>query len=75
MNLCVNGERMEIDFDEMLPTLLTLFHLLKLSLEGRFVELNGDIYNSDLFSTVVLKEGDVVEIIQFMGGGDLPIHI
>ncbi len=33
------------------------------------VELNGDIVPKAAFPEVVLKEGDVVEIVSFVGGG------
>lgn len=33
------------------------------------VELNGAILDRKLFGTTVLKEGDCVEFLYFMGGG------
>ena len=33
------------------------------------VELNEEIIKRDTYDTTMLKEGDVVEILQFMGGG------
>ncbi len=33
------------------------------------VELNEEIIKRDTYDTAVLKDGDVVEILQFMGGG------
>lgn len=33
------------------------------------VELNGDIVPKATFPDVVLKEGDIVEIVSFVGGG------
>ena len=33
------------------------------------VELNEEIIKRDTYDTTVLKDGDVVEILQFMGGG------
>lgn len=33
------------------------------------VELNGDILNRKTFETTVLKAGDKVEFLYFMGGG------
>jgi thiamine biosynthesis protein ThiS len=55
-----------------LPTSLTiesLFTTLELDPTHRIVEVNGEIYNKDAFSSVTLKNNDSVEIIQFMGGG------
>ena len=33
------------------------------------VELNEEIIKRDTYDTTVQKDGDVVEILQFMGGG------
>lgn len=33
------------------------------------VELNDEILPKSLYDETVLKDGDVVEIVQFMGGG------
>ena len=33
------------------------------------VELNEEIIKRETYDTTVLKDGDVVEILQFMGGG------
>ena len=33
------------------------------------VELNDEINKRETYDTTVLKDGDVVEILQFMGGG------
>ena len=33
------------------------------------VELNGDIVPKATFAQVILKAGDVVEIVSFVGGG------
>lgn len=34
------------------------------------VELNGDILDRHIFQTTTLKEGDKVEFLYFMGGGN-----
>ena len=41
------------------------------------VELNEEIIKRDTYDTTVLKDGDVVEILQFMGGeaADVAIEI
>ena len=33
------------------------------------VELNGEILNKNEFESVVFKDGDVAEIVNFVGGG------
>lgn len=37
--------------------------------ESIVIELNGEILNRNNYSSVVLQENDVVEILMFMGGG------
>jgi sulfur carrier protein len=33
------------------------------------VECNGDIVDRDAYTSVSLNEGDVIELVQFVGGG------
>lgn len=33
------------------------------------VELNGEILKKDLYSSVILKDGDKLEVVSFVGGG------
>lgn len=33
------------------------------------VELNGDIVRRDDYGATVLRDGDVVEVVRFVGGG------
>ncbi|RAP29825.1 thiamine biosynthesis protein ThiS [Candidatus Marinamargulisbacteria bacterium SCGC AG-414-C22] len=70
MELSVNGEVVSLTFTTMEPNLIDLFVVLSVDTEGRFVELNGHIYEPDSFHQVKVKEGDSIEIIQFMGGGN-----
>ena len=62
----INGERREIG------TSLSVAQLLEeLSLRpGRVViELNRDVLPRDAYQNTLLKEGDAVEIVHFVGGG------
>lgn len=34
------------------------------------VELNGDIVRKDEFETIEITEGDRIEVVHFVGGGD-----
>jgi sulfur carrier protein len=34
------------------------------------VEINGVIIERDKFATHIINDGDVVEVVQFMGGGN-----
>lgn len=67
MDITINGEIHQIPMG--VSTLSDLFEYLDLKSQGRIVELNGTLYMPPNFSTVHLSELDVVEIIQFMGGG------
>jgi sulfur carrier protein len=62
----INGERREIG------TSLSVAELLEeLSIRpGRVViELNRDVLPRDAYQNTLLKEGDAVEIVHFVGGG------
>lgn len=66
MVIQVNGEKREVLGG------LTVERLLKeLGIRpGRVVvELNRDVISRDAHGTIFLKEGDAVEIVQFVGGG------
>lgn len=66
MRLTVNGEMREV------PDSATIADLLAcLEIEGRrvAVERNREIAPRSLWAEVRLKEGDQLEIVQFVGGG------
>ena len=64
--LTVNGET--YPFSEKLMVSSLLGEISKNS--GMIVvEVNGEIIPSELFSKVLLNEGDCIEIIHFVGGG------
>jgi thiamine biosynthesis protein ThiS len=64
--LQVNGKRVELDG----PTLLTVY-LARLGADPRSVavEHNGEIIEREGYATLVLKDGDRVEIVRMVGGG------
>jgi thiamine biosynthesis protein ThiS len=66
MTLTVNGETRHAPDGLPLQVLLDERHLSA----GRVVvELNGAIIRSEAFPTIRLAAGDVLEIVQFVGGG------
>ena len=69
MRLTVNGDISQYAFPDKGTTISDLFHHLNLKETGRFVEINGRIFKEDTFSKTTIKDGDIIEIIQFMGGG------
>ncbi|MEC8126576.1 MAG: sulfur carrier protein ThiS [Pseudomonadota bacterium] len=65
MHISVNGEVEQIE-----PQSLESYLSHKLLLGRRIaVERNGDIVPKSQFSDVILKDGDVLEIVHAIGGG------
>ena len=67
MKVRVNGEIKEID-----GSVKNISQLLKfLGVDERFVavELNREVVYKEDFAHTVLKDGDTVEIVSFVGGG------
>ena len=63
--MTINGEKLEfkeLKFSELLK---------QRGLEAKFValELNGEVISMDKFESLVLKENDKAEIVNFVGGG------
>ena len=67
MNIILNGKRMILD--DQVKSGNDLLIYLGIKSEFRIFEYNGDIINSKVFCTTCFKENDVIEIVQFMGGG------
>ena len=66
MNIVVNGDPMELPDPTKVADLLTQ---LRLKPELVVVELNLNILKREELTKAVLKEGDQVEIVHFVGGG------
>ena len=66
MNVTVNGENQTIDDGR---TVLDLLNSLNLKAESTVVERNGDILERTSFGDISLSEGDVLELVRFVGGG------
>lgn len=66
MEIRLNGEMRAVRDDLSVADLIA-----HLGLGGRrvAVELNRDILSRDLFPSTRLAPGDVVEVVQFVGGG------
>lgn len=66
MRLTVNGETRDAPDSATLADLLAL-----LGIEGKrvAVERNREIAPRSLWTSIVLSEGDQLEIVQFVGGG------
>jgi sulfur carrier protein len=71
MNLYINGEARAFA-DSATPadfTLAALVESLEMKPDRVAVELNRDIVPRDLWPQTVLKDGDRLEIVHFVGGG------
>jgi len=66
MKVKINGEDMEIEAGLSLGALLDQLQVRP----GRVVvERNRDIVPRDAYGTTTLAEGDILEIVHFVGGG------
>lgn len=66
MEITVNGEKRQID---VAMTVAQFLRSIDIG-EGRVaVELNRDILPKGEYDTTILTEGDVLEIVHFVGGG------
>jgi thiamine biosynthesis protein ThiS len=68
MKLTVNGD--ERKFDQCTMSVEEL--LDKLDIEAKYlaVQVNDEVVKRGTFAEIVLRDGDTVQIVQFMGGGD-----
>jgi sulfur carrier protein len=67
MKLQINGE--ERDFADSPPTLAALVEVLNMKADRVAVELNRDIVPRARWADTLLKEGDRLEVVHFVGGG------
>lgn len=66
MKIVVNGESREISPSITLQLLLDEFELTG---ERIAVERNGEIVKKNDYISTILKEGDELEVVRFVGGG------
>ena len=66
MELQINGEPMQVGDKINIDQLLSG---LELNPKQVVVELNRNILTPEAFPTTVLIQGDILEIVQFVGGG------
>ena len=66
VKITVNGDDREVEEGLTVSALLVELQIRP----GRVVvELNRDIVSRELHGSTILKEGDVLEIVHFVGGG------
>jgi sulfur carrier protein len=66
INITVNGKACAF---EQPMSILSLLETMKVPAGSVVVERNREILHRNLFDRVVLKEGDELELIRFVGGG------
>lgn len=66
MHVQINGTLIEL---RQGVSLLAWFEEQKIPLESAIAEYNGEIIPQEHWLTTILKEGDQVEILKFVGGG------
>lgn len=67
MNIEINGQKTEIAAGASVSQLLVSQKVKMPDMVS--VEVNGGIIDRKTFDTTVLKEGDKIEFLYFMGGG------
>ncbi|MGF9696999.1 MULTISPECIES: sulfur carrier protein ThiS [Paenibacillus] len=67
MNIIVNGQSMEVE--DHLNRVDQLLHSFNLQVKTVVVELNRQILMRENHATTVLRDGDRIEIVHFVGGG------
>lgn len=63
--ICINGEKFEKDEIVLLDYLKTN----GINPQRIAIEMNGEILPKSQFNEAVFKSGDIVEIVNFVGGG------
>jgi sulfur carrier protein len=66
MTITLNGEKKEVPEN---ITVLGLLEVLNIRHQRVAVELNETIVKKDTYDRTVIKDGDILEVVSFMGGG------
>lgn len=68
MQLTINGEKKEVTPETMTVTELLAYQGVEMP-DMVSVQVNGDFLEREAFDSRVVKEGDEVDFLYFMGGG------
>ncbi len=66
MQVTINGENRDVKEG---ITVLALLEDLELQPEAMVVQRNDNVIERNDFATTQLEEGDVIELVRFVGGG------
>lgn len=67
MLIRVNGQHMQIEEDQL--SVKDLLESLDLGVKTVVIECNEQILTKDMHYSTLLKDGDHIEIVHFVGGG------
>ena len=66
IKITVNGKQMTV---KLKFSIKNLIDRLKIPISKVAIELNREIVNKNRISKIILKSGDKIEIVNFIGGG------
>ena len=69
MKLIINGRPKDVAVSAGTPSVASLVCQLCHNKKNIMAEINGDILSLADWETTVLKEGDRIELVAFVGGG------
>lgn len=67
MKIFVNGKERTIS--DKIPSLSDFINIILKNEKGKIIEYNGKVVKKGETKVISLKDGDRIELIQFMGGG------
>ena len=71
--IIINGEAQEVQLPITLTELIRKNNVLQPEMVS--VQVNDDFVDRDEWDKVTIKEGDAVDFLYFMGGGDLKFKV
>ena len=71
--IIVNGEAQEVQLPISLTELIRKNNVLQPEMVS--VQVNDDFVDRDEWDKVSIKEGDAVDFLYFMGGGDIKFRV
>lgn len=67
MKIFVNGKERIIS--DKIPSLSDFINIILKDEKGKIIEYNGKVVKKGEIERISIKDGDRIELIQFMGGG------
>jgi sulfur carrier protein len=71
--IIINGEAQEVQLPITLTELIRKNNVLQPEMVS--VQVNDDFVDRDKWDKVTIKEGDAVDFLYFMGGGDIKFRV